>query len=132
MPTNKISRIDRFAAVKLRQRIAQELRSNKPRSVRASYNFFLVQGWIPEKSSGELLLETGFKGQVEVVKKDLNNNFSNYFISFLHRAITTGYKEFYNRGSAPPGYNGMREIARMTGLQETTIRDILILNGGIR
>lgn len=133
MPTRKkVYRSDRYAAVKLRQRISQELRSDRPKSMRASYNFFLVQGWIPEKGNGELLGEIGFKHQRQLVKRDIHHGFSDYFIVFLHRAIVTGYKEFYNRGSAPPGYNGMREIARMTGLQETTIRDILILNGAIR
>lgn len=132
MPTNKISRIDRFAAVKLRQRISQELRSNKPRSVRASYNFFLIQGWIPEKGNGELLEELGFKGQVQLVKKDMNSSVSAFFVNFLHRAVLASFNDYYKQCKPARGYNGMREIARMTELQETTIRDILILNGAIR
>lgn len=132
MPINKISRIDRFAAVKLRQRIAQELRSNKPRSVRASYNFFLVQGWIPEKGNGELLEELGFKGQVQLVKKDMNNPMSAFFVNFLHRAVLAAFNDYYKQCKPARGYTGMREIARLTGLQETTIRDILILSGTVR
>jgi len=129
MPTNKnVHRLNRYAAVKLRQRLAQ----TSKKSAKALYNDFLFRGWIPESGNGELLSESGFKRQLTIVRRDMNHSFSSYSISFLYRGITTAYRNLYGRSKAHRVYNGMREMARMTGLQETTLRDILILTGELR
>jgi len=133
VPINKISRIDRFAAVKLRQRIQEEiLKAPHYATYTSLFNKFLVNGWLPNKANGEPLEDFGFRRHFNTVKKDLNHGFSGFFICFLSRAAVGAYRDYHRLGTAPKAYNGMREIVSMTGLQESTISDLLILNGGIR
>ena len=97
MPTNKnVHRLNRYAAVKLRQRLAQ----TSKKSAKALYNDFLFRGWIPESGNGELLSESGFKRQLTIVRRDMNHSFSSYSISFLYRGITTAYRNLYGRSKA--------------------------------
>lgn len=130
-PGTVVSRVDRYAAVKLRQRIRDGVLKSPEVGCVTMFKTFLSNGWVPYKANGELLDEFGFRTHFKAVKKDLSHPFSAFFLGFLHRAVVYAYKEFYKNGKAPKGYTGRREVARMTGLQETTIRDILILNGEI-
>lgn len=129
---SKNPQINRYAAVRLRQRIAEQLRAGNLTGPITGYSVFALRGWIPNKSDGEPLEELGFRRQYLQVKKDLNHKHSLFFINFLHRAAVIAYRESHKRGNPPSGYNGVREIKLMTGLQEATIKDILILNGEIR
>lgn len=132
MPSGTIVfRIDRYAAVKLRQRIKAELTSSPEIGSITLFKIFLSRGWIPDKANGEQLDEFGFITHFKTVKKDLNHNFSGFFLSFLQRAAVGSYKDYHKRGKPSSKYNGLREIMCATFLQETTIRDILILNGDI-
>lgn len=131
-PGTSIHRVDRYAAVKLRQRIREELLQAPDVTYHRLFPKFLINGWLPKKSNGEPLEDFGFRRQFLTVKQDLNHHFEDFFLCFLHRAVVDAYKDFHKRGKAPRAYNGMREISSMTGLQETTIRDILILNGEIK
>lgn len=132
VPTNKISRIDRFAAVKLRQRIKEEILKAPSVTYTSLFSKFLLSGWLPKKANGEPLEDFGFRRHFNTVKKDLCHNFSGFFICFLSRAAIGAYRDYYRLGTAPKAYNGMREIVRMTGLQESTISDLLVLKGAIR
>lgn len=132
MSINKISRIDRFAAVKLRQRIQEEILKSPCATYTSLFSKFMLRGWLPNKANGEPLEDFGFRRHFNTVKKDLHHGFSGFFICFLSRAAVGAYRDYHRLGTAPKAYNGMREITRMTGLQETTIRDILILNGEIQ
>lgn len=130
-PGTIVSRVDRYAAVKLRQRIREAIIEQPKVGCVPLFKTFLSNGWVPEKANRELLDEFGFRTHFKAVKKDLNPPFSAFFLCFLHRAVVDAYKDYYKNGKAPQGYTGRREVSRMTGLQETTIRDILILNGEI-
>jgi len=132
MPTNKISRIDRFAAVKLRQRIQEEILKAPDATYTSLFSKFMLSDWLPKKANGEPLEDFGFRRHFHTVKKDLHHGFSGFFICFLSRAAVGAYRDYHRLGTAPKTYNGMREIVSMTGLQESTISDLLILNGGIR
>jgi len=127
----RVSRMDRYAAVKLRQRIKGELLRAPNVTHKELFSRFLLRGWLPNKVNNESLGTFGFRGQFRTVKEDIGHVYSEFFLSFLQRAVIGAYGEFHMRGKAPHAYNGMRELVRMTGLQETTIRDILILNGEI-
>ncbi len=130
-PGTVVSRVDRYAAVKLRQRIREGVLKSPEVGCVTMFKTFLSNGWVPYKANGELLDEFGFRTHFKAVKKDLDCTFTAFFLCFLHRAVVDSYKDYYKNGKAPRGYTGRREVARMTGLQETTIRDILILNGDI-
>lgn len=130
-PGVRVSRIDRYAAVKLRQRIREELIKAPYITHQKLFSKFLINSCVPNKGNGEPLGTFGFREQFRTVKKDIDHVYSEFFISFLQRTVIGAYGEFHMRGKAPYAYNGMRELVRMTGLQETTIRDILILNGEI-
>ena len=132
MPTNKISRIDRFAAVKLRQRIQEEICKVPDATYTSLFSKFMLNGWLPNKANCEPLEDFGFRRHFNTVKRDLHHGFSGFFICFLSRAAVGSYRDYRRLGTAPKAYNGMREIVSMTGLQESTISDLLILNGGIR
>lgn len=132
MPTNKIARIDRFAAVKLRQRIQEEILKVPGATYTSLFSKFMLRGWLPNKANGEPIEDFGFRRHFNTVKKDFNHGFSGFFICFLSRAAVGAYRDYHRLGTAPKAYNGMREIVSMTGLQESTISDLLILNGGIR
>ena len=132
MPTNKISRIDRFAAVKLRQRIQEEILKAPGATYTSLFSKFMLHGWLPNKANGEPLEDFGFRRHFNTVKKDLHHGFSGFFVCFLSRAAVGAYRDYYRLGTAPKAYNGMREIVSMTGLQDVTVSDLLILNGGIR
>lgn len=131
-PGTVVSRVDRYAAVKLRQRIREAILEQPEVGCVPLFKTFISNGWVPEKANGELLDEFGFRTHFKAIKKDLRHPYSEFFISFLHRAAITAYKDSHKRGKPPTTYNGSREIRLMTGLQGTTIKDILILNGEIR
>jgi len=124
--------VERYEAVKFRQRLKEELLKTPEVGYITLFEKFLSNNWIPEKANGELLDEFSFRTHFNIVKKDLNHRFSSFFLSFLQRAVVSAYKDYHKRGKAPSGYNGIREIVNATDLQETTIRDILILNGSIK
>jgi hypothetical protein len=128
----KVYHVDRYEAVKFRQRLKEELLKTPTVGYITLFKRFLHQKWLPEKTNGELLDEFSFRNHLRLVKKDLNHNFSGFFLSFLHRAAIDSYKYYHKQGKAPSGYSGIREIVNATGLQETNIRDILILNGSIK
>jgi len=127
-----VSRVDRYAAVKLRQRIREEIIKSHDTTYTSLFSKFMLKGWLPNKETGDPLEDFGFRRHFNTVKKDLNHGFSGFFICFLSRSAVGAYKDLRRKGPAPQAYNGTREIAMMTGLQETTIRDMLILNGEIR
>lgn len=129
---SKNPQIDRYAAVKLRQRLRASLSHPNARGSFTLYKEYTVFGWVPNKSNGEPIEELAFRNQYQRVKKDRQHPYPDFFVRFLHRAALTAYKAEHRRGKPPNGYNGVREIKLMTGLQETTIKDILILNGEIR
>ena len=112
MPTNKISRIDRFAAVKLRQRIQEEIMKAPGATYTSLFCKFMLRRWLPNKAIGEPLEDFGFRRHFNTVKKDLNHSFSGFFICFLSRAAVGAYRDYHRLGTAPKAYNGMREIAR--------------------
>lgn len=119
--------VDRYQLVKLRQGIRSFLlaeHSNK--GSYACYYYLADQGKIPNKSDGEYLSLEGFIRQYRTVKKDMNHSYTDFSICFLHRAFVGARSVEYSKGRT-----GLRELMRMTGLQEVTIKDILILNGEI-
>lgn len=92
------------------------------------YRKFCENGWIPKKRNGELLDLQGLQLQYKKVKSDINHNVSDFSIRFLYRAgskIRTGRNGIVVSGA-------MRDVARMLGVNECTIKDVLILNGDIR
>lgn len=125
----KNPQVNRYAAVKLRQLIATELRKPSHLGWLRMYKEFAAKGWIPLKADKELLESGGFSRQYRQVKKDLNQPYSLLSIKFLHRAIMAAYND--GKKCKVDNYNGLRELARMTGLQEITLKDILILEGEI-
>jgi len=128
----KVYHIERYEAVKFRQRLREELIKIPTVGYITLFKRFSLNNCLPEKTNGELLDEFSFRNHLRLVKKDLNHNFSGFFLSFLHRAAIGSYKDYHRRGKAPNGYNGIRELVNATGLQETTIKDMLILNGSIK
>ena len=82
---------------------------------------------MPNKSDGEQLSLEGFVWQYRTVKKDINHKYTDFSICFLHKAFIGARKVEYSKSRS-----GLRELMRMTGLQEVTIKDILILKGEIR
>lgn len=129
-PGQKNYQVDRYAGVKLRQRMAEALREANPLGTHRLYNRFATMGWIPKKSNNEPLELGGFCRYYEIVKKDLNHKYSNFFLLFLQRACAAEYQDRHGRIPYRT-FNGLNELSRLTGLQETTLRDILILEGVI-
>lgn len=120
--------VDRYQLVKLRQEIRNFLlASHSNKGSYACYYYLAGQGKIPNKSDGEQLSLEGFIRQYRTVKKDMNHSYTDFSISFLHRAFIGARGIDYAKGRS-----GLRELMRMTGLQEVTIKDILILNGEIQ
>ena len=129
MATRTNPQVDRYQLVKLRSNIRDYLLDkSKPTGPYAAYGYLLAKDWIPFKSNGELLGVEGFISQYNRVKRDLNHNFSDFSICFLHRCFTNSSSDNMIR----KGRNGLRVLQWMTGLQEVTIKDILILNGEMR
>ena len=126
--TTKINpQVGRYQLVKLRQEISSFLLSNHSnKGSYACYYYLAGQGKIPDKSDGEQLSLEGFVRQYRTVKKDINHKYTDFSINFLHRAFIGAKSVEYAKGRS-----GIRELMRMTGLQEVTIKDILILNGCI-
>lgn len=120
---------DKYSAIKMRQRIADNLLSDEPLGWMRLYSKFLLNGWIPNKSDGQVLEAAAFGIQYKQVKQDLNHNYTGFFVAFLHRTMVNMYRA--EKQCRPKRYNGCREVARMTGLNEVTIKDILILEGVI-
>lgn len=119
---------DRYQLVKLRQEIRNFLLGNHSnRGSYACYYYLAGQRKIPNKSDGEPLSLEGFVRQHRTVKKDIGHNHTDFSICFLHRAFIGAKGVDYAKGRS-----GLRELMRMTGLQEVTIKDILILNGEIQ
>ena len=120
--------VDRYQLVKLRQEIRSFLlaeHSNK--GSYACYYYLAGQRKIPNKSDGEQLSLEGFVRQYRTVKKDINHSYTDFSICFLHKAFVGVRRVEYSKNRS-----GIRELMRMTGLQEVTIKDILILNGEIQ
>lgn len=129
MATRKNPQVDRYQLVKLRSTIRTYiLDKNKPDAPYTAYGYLLAKDQIPLKSDGELLGIEGFIAQWYKVKKDINHNFSDFSICFLHRCFIRSSSDNMIR----KGRNGLRVLQWMTGLQEVTIKDILILNGELR
>lgn len=121
--------VDRYQLVKLRSDIRNYLLDkSKPTGSYTAYGYLLAKGWIPFKSDGELLGIEGFIAQYNAVKCDLNHNFSDFSICFLHSCFIKSSSD----NMIKKGRNGLRILQWMTGLQEVTIKDILILNGRMR
>ena len=119
--------VDRYQLVKLRQEIRNFLLSNHSnKGSYACYYYLAGQGKMPDKSDGEQLSLEGFIRQYRTVKKDINHSYTDFSICFLHRAFVGARSVEYSKGRS-----GLRELMRMTGLQEVTIKDILILSGEI-
>ena len=119
---------DRYALVKLRSRIAHELNTGEKMGYRRMYHAFCKNNWIPCKDNGEILDIGGFGAQFRIVKGDVNHNFNDLGIRFLYKAAS-------KLGGSGEGVHGMSPIgvsARMLGLHNSTVRDVLILNGDIR
>lgn len=119
---------DRYALVKLRSRIAESIRTDPKVGYRRMYRKFCENRWMPSKRNGELLDLQGLQLQYKKVKSDINHNVSDFSIRFLYRAgskIRTGRNGIVVSGA-------MRDVARMLGVNECTIKDVLILNGDIR
>jgi len=91
------------------------------------YHAFCKNNWIPCKDNGEILDIGGFGAQFRIVKCDVNHNFNDLGIRFLYKAAS-------KLGGNGEGVHGMSPIgvsARMLGLHNSTVRDVLILNGDI-
>lgn len=128
MPTRTNPQVDRYQLVKLRQEIRNFLLANHSnKGSYACYYYLAGQGKMPDKSDGEQLSLEGFIRQYRTVKKDINHCYTNFSINFLHRAFIGARRVEYSKSRS-----GLRELMRMTGLQEVTIKDILILSGGIQ
>ncbi len=69
MSINKISRIDRFAAVKLRQRIQEEILKAPNATHTSLFSKFMLKRWLPNKANGEPLEDFGFRRHFNTVKK---------------------------------------------------------------
>lgn len=119
----------KYAAIKMRQRIADNLRSPEPLGWMRLYSRFVLSGWVPNKPNGKILEPAAFGIQYKQVKRDLNHNYTGFFVAFLHRTMVNMYMA--EKQCRPRRYNGCREVARMTGLHEVTVKDILILEGVI-
>lgn len=119
--------VDRYQLVRLRKNIKNYILSEKGGSYKA-YDYLLRNSEIPCKVDGELLSIEGFTAQYRKVRKDIKHNFSDFFICFLHRCFVKSLSD----SKARSGMNGLRILQQMTGLQEVTIKDILILNGEMR
>ena len=128
MPTRTNPQVDRYQLVKLRQEIKDFLLTSQPNNGSyACYYYLAGQRKIPNKSDGEQLSLEGFVRQYRTVKKDINHSYTDFSICFLHKAFVGARSIEYSKGRS-----GLRELMRMTGLQEVTIKDILILNGEIQ
>ena len=127
MATRTNPQVDRYQLVKLRSNIRYCILSKKSGPYTA-YKYMLSTGEIPYKKDGELLGIEGFTAQYRKVRKDIKHNFSDFFICFLHRCFVKSLSD----SKARSGLNGLRMLQQMTGLQEVTIKDILILNGEMR
>ena len=128
MPARTNPQVDRYQLVKLRQGIRDFLLANHSnKGAYACYYYLAGQGKIPNKSDGEQLSLEGFVRQYRTVKKDIDHSYTDFSINFLHRAFIGVKRVEYSKNRS-----GLRELMRMTGLQEVTIKDILILNGEIQ
>jgi len=128
MATRTNPQVDRYQLVKLRSNIRAHLIEYPGYGMAQLYRIFLRYGYIPVKSNGEQLDLEGFMRSFRIVKKDLNHSYTEYSIRFLARAVLALRGRYKNSKS----YNGLRELVRLTGLHEVTIKDILILNGEMR
>ena len=127
MATRTNPQVDRYQLVKLRSNIRHCI-LNKKGGPYTVYGYMLSTGGIPYKNDGELLGIEGFTAQYRKVRKDIKHKFSDFTICFLYRCSVKRFPDSKPRS----GLYGLRMLQQMTGLQEVTIKDILILNGEMR
>lgn len=123
-------KINRYAGVKLRQRIAQEINSGSSMKAMRMFKCFASQSWLPTNSGGDIMSYSGFFRHYSIVAKGGRNIYSNFFICFCYRANLKSYTE-YHRRVPYKSYNGLIDLSKFLGVHQTIIKDVLILEGEI-